>query len=51
MDTVICKDTGEVCTTYSEYLASRHWKSVKQRYTTLWNVAKKVKRQVYRRGV
>ena len=32
MKTVVCKDTGEVCHTYSEYLQSRHWKNLKIRY-------------------
>lgn len=32
MKTVTCKDTGEVCRTYQEYLSSRHWESLKQTY-------------------
>lgn len=27
-----CKDTGEICQTYQDYLQSEHWKLLKQRY-------------------
>ncbi len=32
METVICKDTQEICYTYSSYLKSKHWFLLKERY-------------------
>lgn len=32
MVTVVCKDTGEVCETYSQYRNSKHWRLFKEQY-------------------
>lgn len=29
---IVCSDTGEVCSSYKEYLHSKHWKLFKKRY-------------------
>ena len=35
MKKIICKDTGEVCYTYFEYLNSRHWKHIKTKFKAI----------------
>lgn len=32
MRAIICKDTGELCNDYKEYLQTRHWKSFRYNY-------------------
>lgn len=34
MEKIICNDTGEEFNNYNDYLSSKHWKGIKERY---WN--------------
>jgi len=38
MQKIICKDTGEVCLSYSDYLNSVHWLYLKKKYLNEFKV-------------